>query len=64
MLLSQSHPTHPVVVTPRRAAELLDVGIATVWRHIKSGKLKSFKLCAPGQKWGQRVVTFTHPPNT
>lgn len=61
MLLSQKHPPHPVVVTPQRAAELLDVGIATVWRHIKSGNLPSIKLCLPGQKWGQRIIFLTPP---
>ena len=56
MLCPKTHFTHPVVVTPQKAAELLDVGIATVWRHIKNGKLVSTKLCAPGQKWGQRII--------
>jgi len=61
MLCTKPHFPHPVVVTPQKAAALLDVGMATVWRHIKSGKLASIKLCAPGQKWGQRIIFLTHP---
>jgi len=61
MLCHKPYYTRPLVVTPQKAAALLDVGIATVWRHIKSGKLSSTKLCAPGQKWGQRIIFLTHP---
>ena len=32
------------VFSPEEAAEQLDIGIATLWRWVKSGKIISFKL--------------------
>lgn len=51
------------LVTPRQAAERLNVGIATVWRRIRSGELQSVKLSAPGQTWGRRIVLLHQTTN-